>query len=236
MVAEDALLPVGAGEKADPVDSRRIPIRTADTPSTGDDPTEDAPHFRVVDKRHFLEGDPSKPATSAEEAPRLPSYVEELRARVAQAERRFEDKVKLLDQEAARTRLRLEADYQRKLALSEQAIVVPFLEVLDNLERAMRAATTAEGLRELLAGVQMTADLFRAKLRAHAVERIEVLDLPFDPNLCQAVGVVPVSDQGKDGIVLEEVLSGYRMGESLLRPAQVRVGRYLQHESNVAGF
>ena len=224
-------------ERQDVVDSRNIPIRTEDSASPGHETesVEESPHFRVVDRRCFLEGDPTKPITApAEEKPRYPTYVEELRAQLAETERRVAEKVKRVDQETARTRMRLEADYERKLALSEQALLLPFLEILDNLERAIHAATIVERKQELLEGVRMTADLFRAKLRAHAVEHIEVLDLPFDPNLCQAVGVVPVSDRAKDGIVLEEVLHGYRMGETLLRPAQVRVGRYL-HEGRPAG-
>ncbi len=227
----------GNNERQNVVDSRKIPIRTdvSTSPVHEPDSGEESPHFRVVDKRCFLEGDPTKPvAAPAEERPRYPTYVEELRAKLAETERRFAEKVKLVDQETARTRMRLEADYERKLALSEQALLLPFLEILDNLERAIHAATIVEGKQELLEGVRMTADLFRAKLWEHAVEHIEVLDQPFDPNLCQAVGVVPVSDRGKDGIVLEEVLRGYRMGETLLRPAQVRVGRYL-HEGSPAG-
>jgi molecular chaperone GrpE len=52
------------------------------------------------------------------------------------------------------------------------------------------------------------------------------VDQPFDPNLEQAVGTIKVTDAGRDGIVIEEVQTGYRMHGQLLRPAQVRVGRF----------
>ncbi|PYV43144.1 MAG: nucleotide exchange factor GrpE, partial [Acidobacteria bacterium] len=45
------------------------------------------------------------------------------------------------------------------------------------------------------------------------------------PNLGEAVGIVEVADQAKDGLVVEEVQRGYRIGEQLVRPAQVRVGK-----------
>ena len=55
-----------------------------------------------------------------------------------------------------------------------------------------------------------------------------MLNQPFDPSLCQAVGVVPVSEARKDGLVVDVVRPGYRMENSLVRPAQVRVAQY-QH-------
>ena len=72
----------------------------------------------------------------------------------------------------------------------------------------------------------MIADLFRARLQALGVEPIAVLDQPFDPNLGQAVGVVAVTEAEQDGLVKEEVLRGYRLGEQILRPAQVLVGKH----------
>ena len=97
--------------------------------------------------------------------------------------------------------------------------------MLDNLERAIEAAETGGKTEDLLQGVEMTANAFRSKLQEHGVEAIPVLDQPFDPNLHQALGVIAVSDENKDGHVVEEVLRGYKLGDQLLRPAQVRVGK-----------
>jgi len=71
----------------------------------------------------------------------------------------------------------------------------------------------------------MTAHLFRAKLQSIGVDAIPAAGQPFDPNVAQAVGMVPVSDAARDGIVVEELQTGYTMRGQLLRPAQVRVGR-----------
>jgi molecular chaperone GrpE len=151
--------------------------------------------------------------------------VEELIARTAETERKFQEKKKQIDEEINRTRARLEADYDRKLALEKQKIVLPFLEVLDNLYRAIDAANRAGTVDHLLEGVQMTANLFRSKLQSIGVEAIPALNQPFDPNLAQAVGTVQVDDSSHDGTVVEEVQTGYCMNGQLLRPAQVRVGR-----------
>jgi molecular chaperone GrpE len=213
------------------MESRKAPINSGDSPAppVDEDTFEASPQFRVVDKRHFVQADTGTPVTvPAEDKPRYPTFVEELLARVAETERRFKEKVAQIDQETARTKARLEAEYQRKLALSERELLQPFLGVLDNLERALQAVSAGGSKDVLYEGLKMTAALFQARLKEHAIEPIEVLDQPFDPNVSQAVGVVPVGDQSRDGRVVEEILRGYRMGDTLLRPAQVRVAEYRQ--------
>jgi molecular chaperone GrpE len=180
--------------------------------------------FQVIDKRHFANPESIPVESLPDERPRYPSYVEELKARVAETERRFEEKKKSLDEELARTRTRLEADYERNLELAKQKLVLPLLDVLDNLERASAAA--GNGSREsLLDGLRLTVDLFRARLQSLGIEPIAVLNEPFDPNLEQAVGMVETGDPTRSGTVVELVLAGYKMGNQLLRPAMVRVGK-----------
>jgi molecular chaperone GrpE len=180
--------------------------------------------FQVIDKRHFLDLDKIDREAPPEERPRFPSYVEELMARMAETERQFQEKKKQIDEEINRTKSRLEADFERKLELEKQKIILPFIEILDNLQRAVDAAAQSGSVEHLLEGVQMTANLFRSKLRSLGVEEIPALNQPFDPNLQQAVGMIKVSDPGQDGLVLEEVQPGYCLNGQLLRPAHVRVG------------
>jgi molecular chaperone GrpE len=186
----------------------------------------DSLDFQVIDKRKFLDLENVSRETVQEEKPRYPSYVEELMARVAETERKFEERKKQIDEEISRTRSRLESDYERRLELEKRKFILPFLEVLDNFQRAIDAASQSGTVDHLLQGVQMTADLFRSKLQSMGVEAIQALDHPFDPNLAQAIGTVAVDDASRDGIVVEEIQPGYSMGGELLRPAQVRVGQY----------
>lgn len=184
-----------------------------------------SPAFQIIDKRHFLDLDKIDTSAAVEEKTRYPTYVEELLARVAETERRFEERKKQIDQEIARTKARLEADYTRQLELEKQKLVLPLLDVLDNLERALSAAPNTENVDHLLKGMEMIASLFRARLQAMGVESIPLVGQPFDPNLAQAISMVEVPDDERDGVVVEEVLRGYKMGDQLLRAAQVRVGR-----------
>ena len=218
------------------MESRKIPINSTKPPASADpaaDTFEESAEFRVVDKRHFANVDEVAISSGpVEEKPRYPSYVEELMARTAETERRYAEKVKLIDQETARIRARLEAEHERQFALARQDLLLPFLEVLDNLERALRADSQTGTHNDLVGGLKMTVDLFQTKLKKQEIEPFEVLGLPFDPNVSQAIGIVPVSDRAQDGVVVEELLRGYRMGESLMRPAQVRVGQYVPDSGN----
>jgi len=185
----------------------------------------ETPEFQVIDKRHFVNLDQIDIDKEAlEEKPRYPSIVEELMARTAETERRFQERKKQMDEEIHRTKARLEAGSERKLELEKQKIILPLLEVLDNLQRAIDSGRTGTP-EHLIKGIEMTAALFRSKLQSIGVEPVPVLDQAFDPNLAQAVGVVKVEDSSRDGMIVEEVQTGYALNGLLLRPAQVRVGR-----------
>jgi molecular chaperone GrpE len=186
----------------------------------------DTAEFQVIDKRKFLNLDNINKESLPPEKRRFPSYVEELMARMAETERKFQEKKKQIDEEINRTKARLETDFERNLELEIKKIILPFLEVLDNLQRAIDASMQAGTVEHLLEGVQMTAKVFSSKLQSMGVEPIVSVGQPFDPNLEEAVGTIKVSDADKDGIVIEEVQTGYCMQGQLLRPAQVRVGHF----------
>ncbi len=200
----------------------------AEIPLTMQSEKKDPEHaeFQVIDKRHFVNLEEIDKAQLKEEKPRYPSFVEELMGRMAEMERRFEERKAMLDAEIARAKSRLEADYARRVELEKQKMVLPVLDVLDNLERALTAVPSDSGEAGLRQGVEMTVSLFRSKLQSLGIEAIDVLEQPFDPNVGMAVGVVQVPTPDQDGVVKEEVLRGYRIGEQILRPAQVLVGKH----------
>ena len=185
----------------------------------------EASKFNVVDKRKFINPDAVDINSIPDETPRYPSYVEELMTKMKETERQFQEKKKQIDEEIGRVRARLETDFEQRIDEECRKLALPFLEVLDNLERALDASSKNASVEHLREGVEMTANLFRAKLKTIGVEAIPVLSQPFDPNLAQAVSVVPVGDASQDGLVVEELQIGYTMRGNLLRPAQVRVGQ-----------
>jgi molecular chaperone GrpE len=100
------------------------------------------------------------------------------------------------------------------------------LPALDNLDRAIEGAgTAAEGGGQedpLLAGVRLVRSELSAALARHGIEAFAPLGEPFDPNLHDAVAQQPV-EGATSGAVAEVFQNGYRMGETIIRPARVLV-------------
>lgn len=94
-----------------------------------------------------------------------------------------------------------------------------FLGVVDNLDRALQAEASADDLR---AGVEMIRRQMADLLRRFAVEPVEGVNAPFDPNVHQAVAREE-SAEVEEPTVVQELQTGYMMESRLLRAAMVRV-------------
>jgi molecular chaperone GrpE len=96
--------------------------------------------------------------------------------------------------------------------------------VAENLKRAIEAAEGGGSLDVLLDGVRGTASGFENALAAAGVETVPAVGAPFNPELHEAVDITEV-DADRDGIVSAEYSPGYRIGDRLIKPARVQVGR-----------
>jgi molecular chaperone GrpE len=94
------------------------------------------------------------------------------------------------------------------------------LPALDNLDRAMEAAQADDPLLE---GVRLVRAEIAAALARAGIEAFRPLGEVFDPNLHEAVATVAAPNGGA-GSVVEVYQDGYRLGESIIRPARVVVG------------
>ncbi len=97
--------------------------------------------------------------------------------------------------------------------------------MLDNLQRATEAAEDGSSPEVIAEGIRQTASSFENALAAAGVEPIEAVGEQFDPELHEAVETVEVEPED-EGKVIAQHTRGYRIGERLLRPARVKVGRY----------
>lgn len=93
------------------------------------------------------------------------------------------------------------------------------LPVMDNLERALQAESADEALHQ---GVEMVYRQLQQVLEKRGVSVIERLNEKFDPNLENAV-MQGAEDEGEPGCVCAVLQKGYRLGDSVLRHAMVKV-------------
>ncbi len=123
-------------------------------------------------------------------------------------------------------RARLEREKTRVLEAERAQVAQALLEAVDELERALGAAGDASG--PLVDGVRLTLGSLAKKVSELGAQRIQVVGQRYDPHLAEAVDLVTVSDASQDEVVVQEVRAGYRIGDRVLRPARVRVGRLAQ--------
>jgi molecular chaperone GrpE len=128
---------------------------------------------------------------------------------------------------------RTQADFEnyrkrvaRESALAAQRgvakLVKELLPAIDNLDRALDSAATDD---PLLDGVRLVRTELSAALARVGVESFSPSGETFDPSVHEAMATVPQPPDGGavSGTVVEVYQPGYRLGESVIRPARVVV-------------
>jgi len=121
-------------------------------------------------------------------------------------------------------RRRQQEEMERSRLRLLESMMEELLPILDNFERALQAAEATRELEPLLEGVRLTARQIKNLLARYDIHPIEAVGRPFDPNLHEAIQRIE-TDEYEDGIIIDEVERGYRIGERVLRPSRVIVAR-----------
>lgn len=176
------------------------------------------------------------PNTSEQTAPQDQPLADDIDARDLEI-------MQLKDQSAAlKDRLlRTAADMEnlRKRAEREKAEAILYaatnfardlLSVSDNMQRAVATITPearekADAVtKNLLAGVEMTERELLNVFQRYNIRKIETVGAKFDPNFHQALFEVPTKEY-PPGTVVQEMQSGFAIGDRCLRPAMVGVAK-----------
>ena len=162
---------------------------------------------------------------------------------VGEPEAAIEDPIVRLEGEVAELKNQLlralaETENLRRRSARERDDAVKFaavplikdlIGVADNLRRALSSvpAEAIEGneqLKTLLDGVGMTETELQSVFARHGIERIEPMGARLDPHFHEALFEVPDTSVPA-GTVVQVLQDGYRLGERLIRPAQVGVAK-----------
>ena len=104
----------------------------------------------------------------------------------------------------------------------------------DNLERALSAINKEEdhtqSIKNLIEGLLMVKKELSSALEKNGIKKIDTLNKKFDPNLHQAMMEIE-NNELDEGIVVQEIQTGYMMYERLLRPAMVGVSKKSKQEN-----
>ena len=179
---------------------------------------------KVTDRRWWAKGENAEPVAADE--PRLkPSYVEELEARLAAKDTELQQllsKYRGASDEFDQARARLRKELSKDVERGRRSLIAGFLEVLDNLDRALDAAADRAN-DPFVQGVAIVRQQFLATLESLGVRRLDPIGQPFDHALHEAVTTVAAQPNTEPGTIVGVIRPGYTMGDEVLRPAQVAV-------------
>jgi molecular chaperone GrpE len=119
---------------------------------------------------------------------------------------------------------RLRRDQQDAVKFAAGSLARDLLQVVDNLQRAMDAAGSAQDFASLNEGVQLTHKLFADVLARHDIKPIESVGKPFNPEFHDAVMMDNQPDV-EDNVITTELERGWKMHDRVLRAAKVRVNK-----------
>ena len=160
------------------------------------------------------------PETAASDATET---VETLTARVAELEAQLRDQQLRTQAEIQNIHRRAERDVSNAHKYALEKFAGSLLDVVDNLERALGATPSDDSAYKALhEGVSLTHKLFVDTLKRFAVEAVDPVGAPFDPEQHQAVSMQP-SATAEPNTVTAVFQKGYTLSGRLLRPAMVVV-------------
>ncbi len=176
---------------------------------------ENAAAEAAADTEEAAEADNSEEAAGEDEILKKNKKIEELTEQLS-AEK---DKYLRVAAEYDNFRRRSLKDKEDAADKAKSAVIIEFLGVIDNFERALASESADESFRK---GVEMIYNQYVEILKKQGVEEIEAMDKPFDPNIHSAVTQVTDENLGEN-VVCQVFQKGYIMNGKVIRHAMVAV-------------
>ena len=127
-------------------------------------------------------------------------------------------------------RRRFEKDIKDAFEFGSFNFAKESLSILDNLQRAKEAIKNDEKLKtnkdldKFLENITIIEKDLVSIFEKNRIKKIDVRDKNFDPNFHQAMSEID-DDKASPGSILQEIQSGYMLGDRLLRPVLVTVAK-----------
>ena len=157
---------------------------------------------------------------SPEEELSLEEMVAKLEADLADAQ----DSALRAQADAANVQRRAEQEIDKARKFALDRFVGELLPVVDNMERALSAATDSGAETSIIEGLELTLKSFMDALKKSGVEIVDPQGEPFDPQVAQAMSMVENPDV-EPNTVIAVMQKGYTLNGRLVRPAMVMVSK-----------
>ncbi|KFA91556.1 nucleotide exchange factor GrpE [Archangium violaceum] len=165
---------------------------------------------------------PAQEAAVDAEKQRLEAELVAARRRVDQLARAYQE----LEKDREEFKQRLTRERERMMDVERGNVAATLLEAVDELDRSL-SMSGGDVSSPLAQGVKMIRDGLLSKLQQTGIERIQVVGLPYDPNTAEATDMDITPHPDEDQKVVAEVRAGYRLKDRIIRPARVKVAKYV---------
>ena len=163
--------------------------------------------------------------TNDEETNEGEEIAEELDSELARAEEelaRHREAMLRMQAETENLRKRLTRDLDRSRKFALEKIMKDLLQVWDSMERGLEVDAQSLSVESLIEGQQLTLKMLEKVMQDHDLQIIDPAGQPFDPELHQAMTVLPAEDLDEN-TVIEVLQKGFVLHDRLIRPAMVVV-------------
>ncbi len=193
-----------------------------DSASVGDEAL-NAEQNQASEASEAVDQDLASDDSAPESASEIDSQVriEELELALAAAK----ESVLRAQADAINSQRRAEKEVEKARKFALEGFSKEVLVVADNLERALSVVDqTDQSLQPIVEGIELTLKSFSDVLAKYNIEAVEPMGEPFDPQLHQAMSMVP-NPEVEPNTVIAVMQKGYTLNGRLIRPAMVIVSK-----------
>lgn len=167
-------------------------------------------------EEELLENDDqqSEPTSNETELSDLQQQVEELKDKYLRLYAEFEN--------YKRRTVKEKLDMMKTAAQDTVSVLLP---VLDDFDRAKKAAETTSQTGEFSEGIQLVYNKLHNALKSKGLQAMESNGHPFDASLHEAVTEIPAPTEDMKGKVVDTIEKGYFLNDKIIRHAKVVVGK-----------
>lgn len=155
---------------------------------------------------------------ASDDATATESVDEALQAEIAS----YKDQALRAVAEMENIKRRAQRDVEQAHKFAVERLISDLFPVLDSLEKAVETANATTGAEPIAEGVSLSLKLFVDTLTKSGVEQIDPLGEPFDPQVHEAMTMVPNPD-AEPNSVMDVMQKGYVLNGRLVRAAKVIV-------------
>lgn len=216
---------------APPTEGEATPTpETAPEPAPAQTPTPapvlaPAPEVTLAEVQHKLKEAEARLQSSEAKQKESLTKLQDAETRLREISKAFREQREEMD--SFRQRMTQNAD--QRLERRSAEIIEQFFEPVRNLRRSLEASGADPAA--VIAGLGMIRQQFDDTLTRLGLQEIPGVGSAFDPNLHEALMIQPVADPAQDGRVVTVYAAGYRLGNKVLQPAQVVVGKLVEGEA-----